>query len=164
MIIPAVIFALVLGIFVFSALPRAGVARRVATVGVFVTLIAVVYGGGVEVLGRAKPMRLEWRDATEAQVVGAVPVENEGIYVWLSMPGSPQPIAYVLPWSLKDAEQLQTAMSKAEADGTAVQMTWSTDASRDESKPMFYALPQPALPLKDYQSRRIVYQNADRNS
>ena len=44
-------------------------------------LIAVVYGGSIELLGRPKPLRLEWRDAADAQVVSAVPVENEAIYV-----------------------------------------------------------------------------------
>ena len=88
MIISAAIFALLLGAFIFMVLPRAGLARRTLSVGIFVVLIALVYGGSVELLGRPKPMRLEWRDAAKAQVVSAVPVENEAIYVWLTMPVS----------------------------------------------------------------------------
>ena len=86
MIVSAIVFALLLGAFVFLILPRAGLARRALSVGTFVLLIAVVYAGSIELLGRPKPMRLEWRDAADAQVVSAVPVENQAIYVWLIMP------------------------------------------------------------------------------
>ena len=151
MIISAVIFALLLGAFVFVILPRAGLARRTLSVGIFVVLIAVVYGGCIELLGRPKPLRLEWRDAADAQVVSAVPVENEAIYVWLIMPDSSEPCAYVLPWSLQAAQQLQEAMSQAEAEGTGVRMTMPFEASLDDREPMFYAMPQPATPPKDYQ-------------
>ena len=99
MIVSAIVFALLLGAFVFLILPRAGFARRALSVGTFVLLIAVVYAGSIELLGRPKPMRLEWRDAADAQVVSAVPVENQAIYVWLIMPLSSEPSAYVLPWS-----------------------------------------------------------------
>jgi hypothetical protein len=147
MIISAILFALLLGAFVFLILPRAGLARRTLSVGIFVVLIAVVYGGCIELLGRPKPLRLEWRDAADAQVV----VENEAIYVWLIMPDSSEPCAYVLPWSLQAAQQLQEAMSQAEADGTTVRMTMPFEPSLDDREPMFYAMPQPAMPAKDYQ-------------
>jgi hypothetical protein len=117
----------------------------------FVVLIAVVYGGCIELLGRPKPLRLEWRDAANAEVVSAVPVENKAIYVWLIMPDSSEPCAYVLPWSLQAAQQLQEAMSQAEANGTAVRMTMPFESSLDDREPMFYAMPQPAMPPKDYQ-------------
>jgi hypothetical protein len=151
MIVSAIVFALLLGTFVFLILPRAGLARRALSVGIFVLLIAVVYGGSLELLGRPKPLRLEWRDAADAQVVSAVPVENEAIYVWLIMPGSSEPCAYALPWSVEVAQQLQEAMSQAEADGTAVRVAMPLESSLGEREPMFYAMPQPAMPPKDYQ-------------
>jgi hypothetical protein len=165
MITSAVIFALLLGAFIFAILPRAGLARRSVSVGLFVVLIAIVYGGGIELLGRPKPLRLEWRDAAEAKVLSAAPVENEAIYVWLSMPGSPEPRAYVLPWSVAAAQQLQTAMSEAEARGTAVQMVMPAASGLDDREPKFYAAPQPAIPLKDYQGAGpLVYQQPDTSS
>jgi hypothetical protein len=165
MIIAAVIFALLLGAFIFAILPRAGLARRSVSVGLFVVLIAIVYGGGIELLGRPKPLRLEWRNAGEAKVLSATPVENEAIYVWLSMPGSSEPRAYVLPWSVQVAQQLQTAMSEAEARGTAVQMVMPTASGLDDREPKFYAAPQPAMPLKDYQGAGpLVYQQPDTSS
>ena len=70
------IYALLLGAYIFLVLPQAGPLRRVISVGVFLILIAVVYGGATELLGRPKPLWLEWRTADRAQVVSAVPVEN----------------------------------------------------------------------------------------
>jgi len=150
MIAAAVVFALLLGAFIFAVLPRAGLARRTLSTGMFVALIALVYGGSIELLGRPKPLRLEWRGAAEAKVLSAVPVENEAIYLWLDMPGAPEPRAYVLPWSLQQAQQLQTAMSEAEANGTGVRMSLPLEGGLDTRDPKFYAMPQPALPAKDY--------------
>ncbi|MER9756614.1 hypothetical protein NKJ46_24830 [Mesorhizobium sp. M0166] len=160
MMIAPIIFALLLGAFIFVILPHAGIARRTLSVGIFLALITVVYVGASELLGRPKPLTLEWRDTAKAQVVGAVPVENEAIYVWLTTPGTIEPRFYVLPWSQQAAQQLQDAMGKAEADGTGVEMKMQTaDAGLDTREPMFYARPQPALPVKDYQSgeRPLVY-------
>jgi hypothetical protein len=165
MIIPAIVFALLLGAFIFLILPRAGLARRTLSVGLFVLLIAVVYGGALDLLGRPKPLRLEWRDAADAEVLSALPVENQAIYVWLITPDSPEPRAYVLPWSLQAAQQLQDAMSQAQADGTAVRMTMPFESSLDDRAPMFYAMPQPAMPPKDYQpDRPIVHTQPDQSS
>jgi hypothetical protein len=164
MIVSAIIFAFLLGAFIFSILPSAGPARRVLSVSLFVALIAIVYGGGLELLGRPKPLRLEWRDAAAAKVLSAVPVEGKAIYVWLSLPDSPEPRAYTLRWSVDMAQQLQTAMSDAEANGTAVQMTMPFDGGLDDREPKFYAMPQPALPAKDYQGSTTFYQQPDKSS
>jgi hypothetical protein len=162
MIVSAIVFALVLGTFIFLILPRAGLARRALSVGLFVVLIAVVYGGGIELLGRPKPLRLEWRDAAGAQVVSAVPIEGEAIYIWLRMRDAPEPRAYVLPWSIEAAQQLQTALSEAEANGTSVQMKMRVEAGTDDREPKFYAMPQPAMPPKNYQGTgALVYQQPD---
>jgi hypothetical protein len=150
MIISAIVFALLLGTFIFLILPSARLGRRALSVGMFVILIAVIYGGSIELLGRPKPLRLEWRGTADAQVLSALPVENEAIYVWLVMPGSTEPCAYVLPWSLEAAQQLQDAMNQAQADGTGVRMGMPFEASLDDREPMFYAMPQPAMPPKDY--------------
>jgi hypothetical protein len=165
MIISALVFALLLGAFIFLILPRAGLMRRALSVGIFVLLIALVYGGSIELLGRPKPLRLEWRNAADAEVISAIPIENEAIYVWLMMPESSVPCAYVLPWSLQAAQQLQDAMTQAEVDGTAVRMTTPFAASLDDREPMFYAMPQPAMPPKDYQNGSpLLYQQPDETS
>jgi hypothetical protein len=164
MIVSAILFALLLNAFIFLILPRAGLARRTLSVGIFLILIAVVFTGGIELLSRPKPLRLEWRDAADAQVLSALPVENEAIYAWLLIPHSSEPRTYVLPWSLKAAQQLQEAMSEAQANGTGVRMTRPFETSLDNREPMFYAMPQPAMPPKDYRESPLVFQQPDGTS
>ena len=164
MITSAIVFAFLLGAFIFSILPSAGLARRVLSVSLFVALIAVVYSGGLELLGRPKPLRLEWRDASAAQVLGSLPVEGQSIYVWLKLPGVVEPRAYTLPWSIEAAQQLQTATSDAQANGTGVQMAMPFEAGLDDRERKFYAEPQPPLPAKDYRGSALLYQQPDTRS
>jgi hypothetical protein len=110
----------------------------------------VVYGGSVELMSRPKPLRLEWRDAGTAKVIGATMREGEAIYVWLQLDGTDEPRAYALPWDLQMAQQLQTAMQEGQANGTEVQMSMPFEPGLDDREPKFYALPQQALPDKNY--------------
>jgi hypothetical protein len=153
-------FALLLGAFIFFVLPRGRVWQRATSATIFLVLIGVVYGGSVELLSRPKPLRLEWRDATQAKVIGATMREGEAIYVWLEVEGADAPRAYALPWDMQMAQQLQTAMQEGEAKGTDVQMSMPFDPGLDDREPKFYAAPQQALPDKNYSggNNTIVYQ------
>ena len=151
MILSALVFALLLGTFIFLVLPRGRLWQRTASASLFVVLVVVVYAGSAELLGRPKPLRLEWRDAQHAQVLGSSMRENDAIYLWLQFEGDSEPRAYRLPWSIQAAQQLQTATQEGEANGTGVQMTMSAgDSGLDEREPKFYAAPQAALPDKNY--------------
>jgi len=151
MIISAILFALLLGAFVFLVLPRGNAWQRTASATIFVVLITVVYAGSIELLSRPKPLRLEWRDAKEAQVVSASMREGQGIYVWLQFDGASEPRSYILPWDMKMAQQLQTAMQEGQQKGTDVKMTMPFSSSGlDDREPKFYAMPQQALPDKNY--------------
>jgi len=156
MIISAVLFALLLGSFVFLVLPRGRTWQRVMSTGIFIVLIAVVYGGSIDLLSRPKPMRLEWRDATRAQVLSASIREGEGIFVWLQLAGASEPRSYALPWDMKMAQQLQNAMREAQANGTGVNMSKPFEAGLDDRDPKFYATPQHALPDKDYAADKTL--------
>ena len=147
-IISAIIFAFLLGAFIFVVLPRARLARRTLSVGIFFLLIGVVYGGSVELSAVPSP------SARMARHGGGPGGERRadrerGDLVWLTMPGSPEPCAYVLPWSIEAAQQLQNAMSQADSEGRG-SMGIPFEASLDDRKLMFYAMPQPAMPAKDY--------------
>ena len=150
MIVSGLAFALLLGAFIFMVLPQGRVWQRTASAALFAVLVVVVYAGSAELLGRPKPMRLEWRDAQHAQVLGASMRENEAIYLWLQFDGQSEPRAYRLPWSIQAAQQLQTAMQEGEANGTGAQMTMTGDNGLDQREPKFYATPQTALPDKNY--------------
>ena len=165
MILSAAIFALLLGAVIFLVLPRARLWQRAVSATTFVVLIGVVYGGSIELMSRPKPLRLEWRDAQEAKVLGATMREGEAIFVWLQFPGSDEPRAYELPWNTEMAQQLQTAMQEGQAKGTYVKMSQPFDPGLDDREPKFYAMPQPALPDKNYTGGdTIVLQQPDGSS
>jgi hypothetical protein len=150
MIISAAIFALLLGAFIFLVLPHGRLWQRATSATLFLVLIGVVYAGSVELLSRPKPLRLEWRDAAQAKVIGATMREGEAIYLWLEVPGTNEPRAYALPWDTQMAQQVQTAMQDGQANGTAVQISMPFEAGLDNREPKIYAAPQPALPKKAY--------------
>ena len=147
----AVAFALLLGTFIFLVLPRGRLWQRATSATLFLVLIAVVYGGSIELLSRPKPLRLElWQQADKAKVLGASMREGEAIYVWLQFPGVDEPRAYTLPWDMKMAQQLQNAMQEGQANGADVNMSKPFEAGLDDREPKFYATPQQALPDKNY--------------
>ncbi len=165
MILGAILFALLLGAFVFLVLPSGSAWRRGASAAIFVLLVAIVFTGSLELLGRPKPLRLEWRDAREAEVVSASLREGQGIYVWLQFDGATEPRAYVLPWDIQMAQQLQTAMQQGQARGTQVKMTKPLSPGIDKREPKFYAAPQRALPAKAYnQVSPITYEGSGDHS
>ena len=114
-------------------------------------LLPVVYTSMVDLLSRPKPVDLEWwQNAEEATVLGSQIQENEAIHLWLQLPDLAEPRAYVLSWNRDTAERLQEALRSAEQQGGDVRMRLPFEPSLDDRAPQFYALPQPALPPKDY--------------
>ncbi len=111
-------------------------------------LMPTAYASLLDLLGRPKPIGLEWADVADSRVLGFSFREGEAIYVWLQTEDLPEPRAYVLPWSLRKAEQLQGAARRANARGTAVRMRRPFEPDRETAEPMFYAEPQPPLPPK----------------
>jgi hypothetical protein len=114
-------------------------------------LIPVTYAAFASLLSRPKPVDLEWglAAAEEATVLGSRAEEDQGIYLWLQLPESEEPRAYVIPWDRDTAEQLQEAQREAEQNQSGVKMRMPFERSLDDREPKFYAMPQPALPPKD---------------
>lgn len=123
---------------------------KVAALCLTAVLLPITYASFVDLLGRPKPVTLEWAAArvAEATVIGASWQEDEAIYLWLRFDGSLEPRAYVLPWSRTKAQQLQGALRQADADGSSVRMRGLSESSQDSNESVFYAEPQPALPPK----------------
>jgi hypothetical protein len=124
---------------------------KVGALAIAALFLPVTYVSVVDLLSRPKPIALEWQRAglAEAKVIGAELREGESIYLWLRTPGADEPRSYVLPWDRKLAEQLHGAQREAQAKGTAVHARNLFEGDRDPRRPMFYALPQPALPPKE---------------
>jgi len=125
-------------------------AVRAGAVVVVALFIPVAYAGLADLLGRPKPMWLEWADkrVAEASVLGAHIEEDRGIYLWLRLPEIETPRAYVLPWDRKTAQQLQEARRQAERNRTGLNMRHPFETRTAHDQPIFYATPQPALAAK----------------
>ena len=108
-------------------------------------------------LGRAKPVSLEWLGAhvQEASILSASYVEGEAIY--LTLQWGQVPNLYRMPWNRNTAEQLQQAMRDAQRDGSTAMMRLPFEPSWDRSEPRFYALPQPKMPDKPAPGDGIEY-------
>ena len=128
---------------------RRTVTPRAAAVVVAVALIGVVGFALVEQLGRPKPVRVEWvQSQGDVAVLGSRMIEGKAIYLWLGLPGVAEPRAYVLPWSIKVANDLQKALEEAAKSGGEARGELPFERSWEMREPRFYALPQPKLPDK----------------
>ncbi len=130
--------------------PRA-LRMKLAALGMIALLLPVAYLSLTELLGRAKPVRLEWSHTAiaDANVLAAHLREGEAIYLWLQADGTSAPRAYVLPWDLDVARQLYAAQQSAQARGAPVRMRRMGSSQPDgKAEPMFYAAPQPRPPSK----------------
>lgn len=118
----------------------------------FALLLPAAYAAPAALLGRAKPVTLEWLGANvkEAQVLSATMVENDAIYLTLLWKEAPN--LYRLPWDRKMAEQLQEAQREARRNGTHPMMRLPFERSWDNREPRFYATPQPKMPDKPYEN------------
>ncbi len=143
--------ALVLGIYAFVGLPLGNRRRRLAISTFFAVLLAGLFFGYSDMLGRPKSARLEVLRSreTEAKVLGSYMVEGAGIYLWLQLAGVREPRYYVLPWDQKIATALQKAVeNNAASHGGGIVMQLPFERSWDKREPMFHPLPQPKLPDK----------------
>ncbi|MBP2313828.1 hypothetical protein [Azospirillum soli] len=145
--------AIVALLLVLSALrwARHRMARAIILV-LFALMLPAVYAAPATLLGRAKPVTLEWLGAhvEEATVLSSTVVENEAIY--LTLLWQQEPNLYRLPWDRRMAEQLQEAQREAQRNGTQPMMRLPFERSWDDREPRFYAQPQPKMPDKPYQN------------
>jgi hypothetical protein len=150
-ILAFVSLALVLGVYAFIGLPFGGRWRRAAVSSFFALLLAVLFFGYSDMLGRPKSTRLEVLRVAdrEAKVLGSYMLEGDGIYLWLQLPETREPRYYVLPWDEETATALQKAIEEnAARHGAGVGMQFPFERSWDKREPVFHPLPQPKLPDK----------------
>ena len=150
-LIAFVSLALLLGAFAYVAVPGASRMRRAIIAGFFAVILGALFFGYSDMLGRPKSTQLElFRTSMQgAKIIGSYLKENDGVYLWLQLPGSNEPRYYKLPWDEKVAKSLQAAMAENESrHGSGVGIAQPFEHSWDEEAPKFYALPQPKLPDK----------------
>lgn len=123
-------FTLVLGCFTYMVLPAGR--WRIAGITVYLTLLAIIWGGSSELLGQAKDIRLEWRKLAGSEIIGVLPVEGLAIYVWVLRDGTP--VVYTLPWDVKQAEGLQDGVRKMGEEGGQLVLGPAIDRVPDAPK------------------------------
>jgi hypothetical protein len=152
--------ALVLGIYAFVGMPLGGRWRRAAVSGFFALLLAGLFFGYSDMLGRPKSTRLELLRSgdNEAKILGSYALEGAGIYLWLQLPGVTEPRYYVLPWDQQTATALQKAIDdNAAQHGGGVLMQLPFERSWEKREPVFHPLPQPKLPDKGGPPPATIY-------
>ncbi len=112
------ILAIVLafGTFTFLAVPKGR--WKIAAVLTFIALTGTVFAGSFELLGRPKPISLEFHDLKGSTILAYTLVEGEAIFLWIDRNG--EPLTIVLPWSTQSAQEVQDAVEGAgKIGGTA---------------------------------------------
>ena len=143
-----VLTATLAGIAIWA--PRA-LRMKLTALGTIALLLPVTYLSLTELLGRPKPVDLEWSHTvfTDAIVLATDLREGEAIYLWLQAGGTSVPRVYVLPWDLNVARQLYAAQQSAQTQGSQLRMRRiGSNQPDNDSEPMFYAAPQPRPPSK----------------
>ncbi len=126
--------------------------RKLAALGALAVLVPLLYIDAMGLMGRPKPITMEWfRDFHQGAVlVGADIREGVAIYIWLRHEGEIEPRAYVLDWDRDTAVRLKEAADTAQEMATDVMVRLSKEDATIEERSglVFYAEPQPALPEK----------------
>lgn len=123
---------------------------RTGAVALAGLLMVTGYAAFAELLGKPKPVTLEWAaDRTgDAVVLAADMREGEAIYLWLKVEGISEPRAYMLPWSMEMAKQFRRANADAERKGAKVRVRGNLQDPLEEQEQMFYVPPPQPLPPK----------------
>ncbi|HEY3641223.1 MAG TPA: hypothetical protein VGL31_09015 [Xanthobacteraceae bacterium] len=159
-LIAFVSLALLLGVFAYVAVPAGSHVRRAIIAGFFAVILGALFFGYSDMLGRPKSTRLEVfrTNMQDAKIIGSYLKENDGVYLWLQLPGLDEPRYYKLPWDEKVAKALERAIAENERQhGGGIAMGLPFERGWDREDPKFYALPQPKLPDKPGEPPVTVY-------
>ena len=127
---------------------------KAVAVGLLGALVVIGYFSYSMLLSRPKPLSSDMEDVAGARVLSAALREDEAIYLWLSLEGTPR--FYALPWDQAAAQRLQTVMRETGRSGHDVvigttETAGGTAASEETPSEVhtFYAVPPPImLPTK----------------
>jgi hypothetical protein len=166
-VIAFISLALLLGAFAFIGLPAMTRCRRAGIASFFAMLLAVLFFGYSDMLGRPKSTTLELTraGAEDVKVLGSYMLEGKGVYLWIQFPSVDEPRYYQLPWDENTAKALQEAVRKnTDNHGGGVRMRLPSEFSWDKREPLFYPAPQPKLPDKPGSRPAPIYQAPEQES
>jgi len=129
---------------------RKALAVKVVALVATTAFLPTAYASLTHLLGRPKPVALEWmnRAGQEVTVLSTQLIEDKAIYLWIRLPDSDVPFSYGLPWNEQMARQIRDAEKAAERDGTQVKSRIPFAKLSDESERMFYSEPRLPPPPK----------------
>lgn len=138
----AFIFTSGLAVFTYGCLPRSR--SRFWLTAVFLVMVAASFLGGVEILGKPKPMAMEWRSMVGLPIEGFTYNEaTHVVFIWAMRDGSP--VAYALPWpSDKDVADAEREWRQREQTGDNF-----TTGNPSDGEPIFRIVAPPPLPTKE---------------
>ena len=140
------------------ALGSAKIWKKASTIILTALLFLLGYASAIELLSRPTPIDMEWdyTNLNEVDVLASKVVENDGVYLWLSLPGESAPRYYKVNWDLDTALSLQESTKLAIKNDTGVVMNNPFRHTKDdeEYKKQFKISP-PAHPLT--KERRSLY-------
>ena len=123
---------------------------RATAVGLLAALVVIGYFSYSMLLSRPKMLSLDMEDVVGGRVLSAALREDEAIYLWLSIEGTPR--FYALPWDQAAAQRLQSVMRETRRSGHDVVIrsgeVGGDTAESAEANPevhTFYAVPPPIL-------------------
>ena len=123
---------------------------KAAAVGLLAALVVIGYFSYSMLLSRPKALSPDMEGVEGARVLSAALREDEAIYLWLSIEGTPR--FYALPWDQAAAQRLQSVMRETRRSGHDVVIRTDQEAEdaseAHEAEPevhTFYAVPPPLL-------------------
>ena len=129
---------------------RRRVIWRATAVGLLAALVVIGYFSYSMLLSRPKMLSPDMEDVAGGRVLSAALREDEAIYLWLSIEGTPR--FYALPWDRAAAQRLQSVMRETRRSGHDVVIrageSGGDSAESEEANPevhTFYAVPPPIL-------------------
>ena len=112
----------------------------------------LIYGSLIEILSRAKPKNLELLNkyADEVTLLHVNWIEGEAIYLLVKLDDSLDPRLYKFPWSARQAQEFDEAISEGRENGQEVRISNPFYPSNsEERKTLIYAAPNKPLPAKE---------------
>ena len=124
---------------------------KAVAVGLLAALVVIGYFSYSMLLSRPKMLAAGMDGVSGARVLSAALHEDEAIYLWLSIEGTPR--FYALPWDQETAQRLQAVMRETRRSGHDVMIRSAEEVAGDEAEApedspevnSFYAVPAPFL-------------------
>lgn len=134
---------------------------RVAAVAVTAAFLPLAYLGLSENLARPKPASHEWikARAEQATVLGVSLEEGKAIYLWLRLDDSLEPRYYRMPWQVRNAQKLQSAVEQAIDEDGIVRLfnPFSRDSWTNQGEINLQIVRPPVPPLKHPPPRPRIF-------